>query len=70
MIVLLGRFLSGLSSNRHLSIYVHDYCVCTHSWHIGDKTFAKDFLATIHGDVDRFQIGTREVVLKKTLSDR
>ncbi len=41
-----------------------------HSWHIGDKLFAKDLLFTLHGDIDRQFIPTRKLeqdrlVLKK-----
>ena len=30
-----------------------------HSWHIGDRVFAKDLCETLHGDVDRRRISTR-----------
>ena len=32
-----------------------------HSWHIGDRVFAKDLMETLHGDVDRRRISTRTV---------
>ena len=51
-------------------ILAHDYFVFTHSWYIGDMTFARDLLATIQGDVDRFQIETREVVEGELIRSR
>lgn len=34
-----------------------------HSWHIGNKIFARDLFETIKGDLDRYVIPTREVAL-------
>ncbi|MEN8106703.1 MAG: hypothetical protein ABFS22_01710, partial [Pseudomonadota bacterium] len=31
----------------------------SHSWHIGDKAFAKDMYSTINGDLDRHVIPSR-----------
>ncbi len=33
----------------------------THSWHFDDKVFARDFLYTIEGDIDRASIPTRRI---------
>ena len=35
-------------------------CV-SHSWHVGNATFAKDLVDTLHGDVDRNVIATRSL---------
>ncbi|RMH38333.1 MAG: hypothetical protein D6690_00650, partial [Nitrospirae bacterium] len=37
------------------------YGTFAHSWHIGNKVFAKDLFYTLQGDIDRARIPTRRV---------
>lgn len=51
-----GQYYQTLKENEAKS-----YGTFCHSWHIGDPVFAKDLLATIYGDIDRFYLPTRAV---------
>lgn len=33
----------------------------SHSWYIGNKAFTKDMILTINGDIDRYEISTRDI---------
>lgn len=56
-----GPYFKGLNEDE-LTKGVDYYGSFSHSWHIGDKTFAKDLLATLLGDIDRHKIETRAIV--------
>ncbi|MFA3128672.1 alpha/beta hydrolase [Acinetobacter pittii] len=57
-----SEYYKILSSNQE--VYQHDQDVLigyeSHSWHIGNKVFAKDLFETLIGDVDRSQISERK----------
>lgn len=56
-----GQYFSSLDE-KTLTEDVDYYGSFEHSWHIGDKTFTQDLLATITGDIDRHELPTRKKV--------
>ena len=55
-----GEYYARLNE-AELTEGIDYYGTFQHSWHIGDKTFAKDLALTLAGDIDRYKIPTRRV---------
>ena len=64
-----GEYFESLDEDA-LTQGVDYYGNFSHSWHIGDKTFAKDLVHTLHGDTDRHAIPTRKMKNGDLILDR
>lgn len=58
-----SEYFSRLNSDKSIRAFdqLAEYGTFEHSWHIGNKIFARDLFETIRGDLDRSVIPTRTI---------